>query len=41
MEVRFKVEGGVVSGLRYISVVKRAGLTVDKVRSFAYHDGRS
>lgn len=32
VELKFKVEGGVVSGLQYLQVVKRSGIKVDKVR---------
>lgn len=31
VEIAFKVEGGVVSGVKYLQIVKRAGLKVDKV----------
>lgn len=31
VEIKFKVEGGVVSGLQYLQVVKRSGIKVDKV----------
>eukprot|EP00920_Eleutheroschizon_duboscqi_P022736 GHVT01055422.1.p1 GENE.GHVT01055422.1~~GHVT01055422.1.p1 ORF type:complete len:207 (-),score=15.21 GHVT01055422.1:264-884(-) len=33
VEIAFKVEGGVVSGVKYLQIVKRAGLKVDKLES--------
>lgn len=31
VEIAFKVEGGVISGVKYLQVVKRAGVKLDKV----------
>ncbi|KAI8453315.1 immunoglobulin E-set [Phakopsora pachyrhizi] len=33
VEISFKVEGGVVSGVKYLQVVKRAGVRMDKLES--------
>lgn len=33
VEISFKVEGGVVSGIKYLQVVKRAGVKLDKLES--------
>lgn len=33
VEIAFKVEGGVISGIKYLQVVKRAGLKLDKLES--------
>lgn len=33
VELKFKVDGAIVSGLKYIQVVRRAGMTVDKLES--------
>ncbi|POW14607.1 hypothetical protein PSTT_02789 [Puccinia striiformis] len=33
VEISFKVEGGVISGVKYLQVVKRAGVKLDKLES--------
>ncbi|KAG0149901.1 hypothetical protein CROQUDRAFT_653212 [Cronartium quercuum f. sp. fusiforme G11] len=33
VEIAFKVEGGVVSGIKYLQIVKRTGVKVDKLES--------
>ncbi|KAA1098641.1 hypothetical protein PGTUg99_007645 [Puccinia graminis f. sp. tritici] len=33
VEIAFKVEGGVISGVKYLQVVKRAGVKLDKLES--------
>ncbi len=31
VEIAFKVEGGLISGIKYLQIVKRAGVKLDKV----------
>ena len=41
MELEFRVTGGIISGLKYIQVAKRAGLQVDKMEEMVGSYGPS